>query len=86
MEKEGIHQLMSGIVASLHLELITVDLKPKAVRIFGDFGIVHYEVHIKAFLKAGSELVVHERLTHTWLKTENGWKIICGMSAPLSNL
>ena len=27
-------------------------------------------------------LVIDERITHTWLRTHEGWKIIGGMSAP----
>ena len=83
--KEGIHQLMSGLVNALQLESITFDLKPKVVRIFGDIGVVHYEIHVQGLLKTGSEIAVHERIIHTWLKTDNGWKIISGMSAPLTN-
>ena len=83
-DKAGIHQLMSGLVDAIQLESITFDLRPNAVRIFGDIGIVHYEVHIQGFLKAGSDIAVDERITHTSLNTENGWKIISGMSAPLT--
>jgi len=84
MNKDGIHQLAAGILAEIQLEPATVELKPMSVRVFNNnVGIAYYEAYTRATTKAGTEIAIQERFTHTWLRTENGWKIIGGMSAPL---
>ena len=86
MNKDGIHQVVAGKLAAIQLETATVELKPMSVRVFNNVGLAYYEAHTRATTKAGADIATQERFTHTWLRTENGWKIIGGMSAPLSRL
>lgn len=84
MNKDGIYQLVAGILASIQPETATIEIKPVSVRVYNNnIGITHYEVHTRATTKAGAEIDTQERFTHTWLRTENDWKIIGGMNAPL---
>ena len=46
-------------------------------------GVAYYEAHISE--KDETEIAIHERFTHTWLRGSEGWKIIGGMSAPLTH-
>jgi ketosteroid isomerase-like protein len=48
----------------------------------GDVGIAYLQVHWCAMTNDGAEIQFDERITHTWLRTHEGWKIIGGMSAP----
>jgi ketosteroid isomerase-like protein len=82
IDKDSLRQIVDRGLASIQFK--SVDLKPLSVRIYGDTGIVYYEVNSVAITKDGTEIATHERLTHTWLQTQNGWKIIGGMSAPLA--
>ena len=83
VNKEGILQLFTGVFAMFPIESANIDVTPVSVRIYGDTGIVYYEVHTRLTAKDGTEMDTHERFTHTWLKRGEGWKIIGGMSAPL---
>ena len=83
MNKGGIHQRVAGLLAAIELKSATVELKPMSVRLYGHVGVVHYEAHARAQTRTGTAIDDRERYTHTWLRTEQGWKIIGGMSAPL---
>lgn len=75
-------QLASGTMATLRPGSGEVQLNRLAVRVQGDVGITHLQVHGCATTTAGDDIRFDERITHTWLRTEEGWKIIGGMSAP----
>jgi ketosteroid isomerase-like protein len=59
-----------------------VQLKRISVHVQGGVGISYLQVHWCATTNAGAEIRFDERITHTWLRTHEGWKIIGGMSAP----
>lgn len=82
MDKDGIYQLVAGILASLQGPGSSEIIR-RSVRIYGNIGIAYYEAHITVTTKAGEIITTHERFTHTWLRSDNGWQIIGGMSAPL---
>jgi ketosteroid isomerase-like protein len=87
MNKDGIYQLVVGILAAIQKETATIEIKPISVLVYNnEVGITYYEVHTRAMTTADAEIDTQERFTHTWLKTEDGWKIIGGMSAPLPRL
>ena len=62
-----------------------VELRREAVRIFGDVAMVH--LAMKRNLVSTSDETHREgdwiKITHTWKREGNTWKIIGGMSAPL---
>ena len=62
-------------------KLVSFELKPAAIEIFGDVAIVHYFV-IGVWQDAqGKEAKSITRITHTWMKQDGKWKIIGGMSS-----
>lgn len=82
INKDNLREIVDRGFTSIQFK--SVDLKPLSVHICGDTGIVYYEIHHVAITKDGTEFVTHERITHTWLKTQDTWKIIGGMSAPIT--
>jgi len=64
---------------------VTIELKTSQVRTFGEVGVIYCEMHFGAIMKDGAPLSTDLRWTHTWLRTQGGWKIIGGMSLPVSH-
>ena len=60
------------------------DLEPLAIQITDNVAVVHYRVKYSWVDKAGKEIPVGSRITHTWIKNGDGWQIIGGMSAPVN--
>jgi ketosteroid isomerase-like protein len=57
------------------------DLQPADIQVTGDIAVVYYRVTYKWLDKNSKGVLRTVRVTHTWLKTGNDWKIIGGMSA-----
>ena len=57
-------------------EVSHAKLRREAVEIFGDVAIVH-------FASSRGPSVKWTKVTHTWIRVADSWKIIGGMSAPL---
>jgi hypothetical protein len=85
LNKHNSHQFLTESLSAIQLDSATFEVKPTSVRVFDKVGVVLGEVHTCGITKAGVEIVSYEKFTHTWLLTEDGWKIIGGMSAPLAN-
>jgi ketosteroid isomerase-like protein len=83
--KAGMHQLVAGGLDAIQIKSVTYELNPLSVRVFDDIGIVYYKAHVVVETVNGEEIATHERFTHTWLHTADGWKIIAGMSASLTS-
>lgn len=62
---------------------LTYSLRPQAVRLFGDVGIVHYAVEYVFEYRDGTVAGAGKwrRFTHTWMKVGDQWQIITGMCA-----
>jgi ketosteroid isomerase-like protein len=62
---------------------LTYQLRPKAVRVFGDVAVVQYAAEYVLDYGDGthSGAGVWRKFTHTWMKTGGRWKIITGMCA-----
>jgi ketosteroid isomerase-like protein len=84
INKAGLFKMLDTAFESIRFESASYELKPLSVRVIGEFGFVYYEAHASAETKDGQEIATHEKYTHTWMRTANGWKIIGGMSASLS--
>jgi ketosteroid isomerase-like protein len=82
--KAAIGQAEALEMAAIQPGSVTIELKTSHVRTFGEIGIIYCEMHFGAIMKDGVPLSMDMRYTHTWLWTEAGWKIIGGMSVPLS--
>lgn len=64
-------------------DMISFEIRPGAIRITGDVALVHYSV---ALVQQGVDGVTSGsvlRVTHTWMNTRSGWRIMGGMSADL---
>jgi ketosteroid isomerase-like protein len=64
-------------------ELVAFKLEPAASQAFGENLVVtHYWVTAAWARKSQTVQPGKSRITHTWLRTNDGWQIIGGMSAP----
>ena len=52
------------------------EIERAGIRILGNVAVNHYAVHLK--WKDGKKRSM--RITHTWVREENGWKVLGGMS------
>jgi ketosteroid isomerase-like protein len=57
-----------------------------ALRVTGDVAIDHYRIKL-SWAKSDGEVVRTDamRITHTWIRTNDTWRIIGGMSAPVNS-
>jgi ketosteroid isomerase-like protein len=60
----------------------SVTFKPAAIQVTGDVASVCYWITLKWLDKEGNGAPHTIRITHTWLKTGEDWRIIGGMSMP----
>lgn len=58
------------------------ELKPADVQVAGDMAMVYYRVTFRWLDKQGNGAASTLRISHTWLKTGNDWRIVGGMSMP----
>ena len=75
INKDDLHQAAADILASFQPESIEIKPQRMSVQAYGDIGIVYHEITLTAVTKAGADITFHRKMTHTWLRTENGWKI-----------
>lgn len=83
LDKDAIFQRLLPQIALYQSPGYSVQLTPLSVRVFGDVGVAQYRADIHVSVKAG--LDERLRFTRTWLRTENGWKLIAGMNAPVAD-
>jgi ketosteroid isomerase-like protein len=62
---------------------LTYELKPLAIRLFGDIAVVHYAATYVFDYGDGTGAGEGEprKFTHTWMKVDGQWQIITGMCA-----
>ncbi len=77
IHKDKITNFMSDI------KVLDYKLEPLSVEEFGaDFVITFYRANVRSAGRSkGNESTRVSRLTHTWMRQKNGWRIICEMSA-----
>ena len=63
--------------------ILWFSLEPAASQSTGDLVVTHYWMTVFWADKSGRGEPATTRVTHTWIKTEKGWKILSGMSAPV---
>jgi hypothetical protein len=68
-------------------ELAAFKLEPAASQAFGENLVVtHYWVTAAWVAKGQTSAPGRSRITHTWLRTNDVWQIIGGMSAPAADI
>lgn len=85
VNKENARKHMAGVFETLQLDSLRIEIRPLSVRIYGDVGITYFETRSSVTTKDGTKIAERDRATHTWLRTDQGWKIIGGMEVPLTN-
>lgn len=71
----SLESLLEGI------RIISMEMKPGILKLTGDLAVTHYNAETSHEDKDGAQVTSLLRITHTWLKTSAGWKIIGGMSS-----
>lgn len=84
VNKAGVVELMTGILAAFQIDRTTLEIHRRSVQVQGDMGITYYDLYVTGWTRDGQQVEDRQRLTHTWVRTEAGWQILGGMSAPLS--
>lgn len=74
---KGIHKKFTGT------RTLEYEISSKSVHVTGNVGVALYAVKSIYADREGKKQTDHLRITHTWLKTDSGWKILGGMSANL---
>ena len=65
--------------------VVSHEILSKAVRVVGTIGITQYAVRAVRVSTQGDTATFVSRVTHTWVRTGNTWKIVGGMSAPFAS-
>ena len=82
MNKDAIFQHTLAIISVFQPPGVIIELKPLSIRVLDNVGIAQYQADIHVTLKPSMDERL--RFTRTWLRTENGWKLIAGMNAPVA--
>jgi uncharacterized protein (TIGR02246 family) len=81
MNKDAIFQHVLPMISAFQSPGVTIDLEPLSIRVFGNVGIAQYQADIQLTPKRSTRERL--RFARTWLRTEDGWRLIAGMNAPL---
>jgi ketosteroid isomerase-like protein len=63
------------------LEITQLEFEPRAILIEGGIALAHYVVILTVVADGGAREQMPFRVTHTWIKVGEAWKILGGMSA-----
>lgn len=55
-------------------------IEPTGIQVLGDVAVNHYRVHLTSKDGDAKERKRSMRITHTWIQSGSGWKILGGMS------
>ncbi|MHC4093238.1 MAG: YybH family protein [Planctomycetota bacterium] len=73
--RESLEALLAGIA------LISVEIRPQAMTIVDDLAVAHYFAVVEQKKDDEEPSRSEFRITHIWLNTLEGWKIVGGMSS-----
>jgi ketosteroid isomerase-like protein len=65
------------------IRLVSLRIRPLATRAFGDVVLVHYLMESELAGADGARAAARYRITHTWVRDGEEWRILGGMSAEL---
>ncbi len=74
--------ITSAAAKGLHVKSFT--LRPAGGQTTENMVVTHYWLTADWVDKSGQSKPETTRITHTWIRTANGWQIIGGMSAPMT--
>lgn len=60
---------------------VSVEIQPRGIRVVDGVAIAHYIATASREEETGGTSSSMMRLTHTWMQTPTGWKILGGMSS-----
>ena len=83
VDKTALRQAEATEMAAIKPGSMVINVETMGVKVCGETGIIYCKLDYSAVMNDGALINVHQRYAHTWLRTENGWKIFGGMSAPL---
>jgi ketosteroid isomerase-like protein len=68
------------------LKLQSYSIEQMAIQVTGNVAITHYRIKASWGKGTATETTKADavRITHTWIRTDNGWQILGGMSAPVN--
>jgi ketosteroid isomerase-like protein len=68
------------------VKLQSYAIEQRAIKVTGDIAITHYRIKMNWGKgdTAGVDRTDTVRITHTWIKTNDTWQILGGMSAPVN--
>jgi ketosteroid isomerase-like protein len=58
----------------------TFKIERKGIRVLGEIALTQYIIHVHRSDSAAVAKTQSSRVTHTWTKEGNGWKLLGGMS------
>jgi len=62
----------------------TIRIEHSGLRQAGDTVLTQYILHVNCPEASGKTKTQSSRITHTWIKIDNGWKLLGGMSIDLN--
>lgn len=70
---------------SKKIKLQSYSIEQLAIQVTGDVALDYYRINATWANNAGAEVNTDRlRITHTWIRTRDGWQIIGGMSSPVN--
>jgi ketosteroid isomerase-like protein len=58
----------------------TIWIERAGIRVLGTVALTQYTLHVSCSDTAGAPKIPPSRITHTWVKEGEGWKLLGGMS------
>jgi len=81
LNKNAIFQHILPMLSAFQSPGVTIRLEPLSIRVLGNVGVAQYQADIR--LTAMGRTSERLQFTRTWLRTEDRWRLIAGMNAPV---
>jgi ketosteroid isomerase-like protein len=79
--KDVIRRRVEREIADTKPGSVSVRIEPLSARGYGDTAVVFYRARALRTSRSGARVEAYWRITHTWMRTPGGWRIVGGMSA-----
>jgi hypothetical protein len=84
VDKEGLIEFITDEDAEIESCEFEIG-NPSDVQLIGDTAVNHYRVQFKGRNLDGSEFMEALHVSHTWIKEDLRWKLLCGMAYEVEN-
>jgi len=74
-------QAQSELSKPSDTKILSFEIRPQTVHIYGSMAIVHYFIDGETESNEKVTSTTTFRITHTWIKENDKWQILGGMSA-----